>query len=307
MDTTPKLVWMAPPVLGRLVVTEPAKVLANRADVGRKRQRLPQTSPGADFQELQGAPLVPLEAIPDALTSHGNADELTPLAVLADVNVRVAEGNDWPPDTRLSYRLRGNYRGPLHGTGTVQWQQRNGSYQVDVQLTLALLLNMSLTSQGAVSDAGLLPSVYQEQFPGRTRQVVLDGIAVRFFDGNAVRQPPGAQDTASQFVELTRRFATGRTPLVVGAEVPVWLVRPNALHLWTYDVVALETLALPNYGEVPAFHLYPRPVSNPRGQISAELWFAPSLQYLPVRVKISLGEGNYVDLLVEQIEQGPRE
>jgi hypothetical protein len=47
----------------------------------------------------------------------------------------------------------------------------------------------------------------------------------------------------------------------------------------------------------------PRPVANPAGNITAELWFAPSLQYLPVRIKIHLGEGNFVDLMVEKIEQ----
>jgi hypothetical protein len=33
------------------------------------------------------------------------------------------------------------------------------------------------------------------------------------------------------------------------------------------------------------------------------MWFAPRLQYLPVRVKITLGDGNFVNLMVEKIEQ----
>ena len=34
-----------------------------------------------------------------------------------------------------------------------------------------------------------------------------------------------------------------------------------------------------------------------------EMWFAPSLQYLPVRVRLNLDEQNYVDLIVDKIEQ----
>jgi hypothetical protein len=111
------------------------------------------------------------------------------------------------------------------------------------------------------------------------------------------------QDTASQFVELTRRFSTGREVLAVGSQVQVWLARPAGMALWTYDVVAEDTLQTPELGPVQAFHLRPRPISNPRGVITAELWFAPALQYLPVRVRISLGNENFVDLMVERIEQ----
>jgi hypothetical protein len=56
-------------------------------------------------------------------------------------------------------------------------------------------------------------------------------------------------------------------------------------------------------GAVEAFHLKPRPIANPRGNITAEMWFAPSLQYLPVRIRVNMGETAYVDLMVDQIEQ----
>ena len=75
------------------------------------------------------------------------------------------------------------------------------------------------------------------------------------------------------------------------------------MALWTYDVVEEETLATPELGAVQAFHLRPRPIANPSGAITAEIWFAPSLHYLPVRIRISLGGDNFVDLMVERIEQ----
>lgn len=212
--------------------------------------------------------------------------------------------NSWPADTRLSYHLKGYYRGDFYGSGQVQWQHSEGHYQVKVDLRAALFFTGTLISQGELTDNGLQPHLYEERHSGRVRHLRFDSGVVTFNDGSSAALPHGLQDTASQFVELARRFSTGRQALVVGAQVPVWLARPQEMNLWTYDVVALETLQIPEFGEVPAFHLRPRPVANPRGVIRAELWFAPSLQYLPVRIRINLGNDNFADLLVNRIDQG---
>ena len=126
---------------------------------------------------------------------------------------------------------------------------------------------------------------------------------LRLEDDRLVIQLPGLQDTASQFVELAHRFATGRERLEVGRTVTFWLARPGAVDQWTYDIVDRVVLQTPTMGDVEAFHLKPRPIANPRGNITAEMWFAPSLQYLPVRIKVMMGAEDYLDLVVEQIEQ----
>ena len=211
--------------------------------------------------------------------------------------------DSWPTDTRVSYQLTGNYRGPLYGSSRVQWQREQSRYQVRVDLRMALVLGVSMISQGEVSNAGLQPHIYEEQFLGSVRHVAFDGGLVKFHDGSQVLAPPAVQDTVSQLVELSHRFSSGREALKVGGQVSVWLARPQGMAWWTYDVTDEETLISPGLGPVPAFHLVPRPIANPSGVITVELWFAPSLQYLPVRLRISLGSGNFVDLLVEHIEQ----
>jgi hypothetical protein len=122
-------------------------------------------------------------------------------------------------------------------------------------------------------------------------------------NGERVARPDGVQDTASQFVELSHRFATGREKLEVGHSVSLWLVRPGGLDLWTYDIVGREILKTAQLGEIEAYHLKPRPLARPRGNITAEMWFAPSLQFLPVRIRVTMGEEAQVDLLVNTIEQ----
>jgi hypothetical protein len=56
-------------------------------------------------------------------------------------------------------------------------------------------------------------------------------------------------------------------------------------------------------GDLDTFHLKPRPIANPRGNFTAEMWFAPSLQYLPVRIKVIMGSEAFLDLTVDRIEQ----
>jgi hypothetical protein len=215
----------------------------------------------------------------------------------------------WPRDTRLTYTLGGNYRGELHGSAHVLWQREGARYQAIVEMSAGLLASLTLSSQGQITPAGLRPQVYEEATRKRRRGVRLDEQDVLLKNGQRVPRPESVQDTASQFVELAHRFASGQTPLAAGGQIRVTLARPGGIEDWIYDVQAQETLYLPRLGPVAAWHLKPRRLNtpgapgNPGNGLSAELWFAPSLQYLPVRIRIAQDEDTYMDLLTETIEQ----
>jgi hypothetical protein len=210
----------------------------------------------------------------------------------------------WPADTRLSYQLSGQFRsGPLYGDAQVLWQRDAARYQVRVDVDVTVWARLVMTSQGEVTPEGLVPRAYEELRSGRRpRAATLGEDTLSFENGKTAPRPPGVQDAASQFVELAHRFATGRERLEVGRSITLWMARPGAVDLWTYDVVEREMLDLPQMGPIETFRLKPRPIANPRGNITAEMWFAPSLRYLPVRVKIAMGDEAWLDLLVDRIE-----
>jgi hypothetical protein len=111
--------------------------------------------------------------------------------------------------------------------------------------------------------------------------------------------PPRVQDTASQFVQLTWLFTTQPALLEVGRTVELPLALPRRTDSWYYEVIAKERLATPA-GDVEAFHLKPRRAEKrPRGELSAEVWFAPTLQYLPVRIRIQQDADTFVDLTMD--------
>lgn len=211
--------------------------------------------------------------------------------------------DSWPVDTRLSYELRGEWRGPLYGDARVQWQRDQDKYQVRMDVRIQVFGTQVFTSQGEVTPQGLLPRAYEELRPGKRRAAQFGDEILMLENGKTAKRPPGVQDTASQFVELTHRFATGKEVLEVGRSVTIWLARPGSVDQWTYDIVAKEILRTPKLGDIEAFHLKPRPIANPRGNITAEMWFAPSLLYLPVKIRVTMGNEAHLDLLVDHIEQ----
>ncbi len=243
------------------------------------------------------------QAVAQAEAEAAPAPVAEPPAATASASAIASASLDhWPVDSRLSYAVSGHWRGPLYGNARVQWQREGGKYQVRLDIDLGLFSQV-LTSQGEVTPQGLLPQVYEEQRPGKRRIARIGEQGVTLESGRTLPRPDGVQDTASQFVELSQRFARGQEKLEVGRTVSVWLARPGGVDHWTYDIVERELLRIPRMGEVEAFRLVPRPIDKPRGNYTAEMWFAPSLQYLPVRIRVNMGTEAWLDLMVEKIEQ----
>jgi hypothetical protein len=279
--------------------------------VAQDKPAVPPEPPASEVvAAAQPEPEAPATPTPDAAASAPAvpASAAASAAAPAASSAASAPGggsvaDSWPADTRLRYQLSGTFRGgPLYGSGRVLWQRQDTRYQVRVEVEVTPFASFSMTSQGQVDAVTLQPGAYEEVRNGKPRGLRVGEREVVLANAITVARPDGLQDTASQFVELSHRFATGREVLEVGRSISFWLARPGAIDLWTYDIVEREVLAT-KLGAVQAFHLKPRPLANPHGNIYMDMWFAPSLQYLPVRVRVAMGDEAVVDLLVEGIDQ----
>ena len=269
----------------------------------------PPLDAGADLAEASAAAAASA-ATPVAAASGPAASASSPVPATQQAATPAAAASSasasldaWPTDTRLNYELGGLFRGPLHGSAKVQWLRQDQHYETRIEIDVTLLTSLVVTSQGQVTPEGLKPEAYEELRRSGTRGARLRDDTIVLYDGRTVPRPPGVQDTASQFVDLSYRFASGLDVLEVGRSVSFWMARPAGVDLWTYDIVGRDVLQTPSLGPIEAFHLKPRSIPNPRGNITAEMWFAPSLQYLPVRIKVNMGDTAYVDLIVDRIEQ----
>jgi hypothetical protein len=287
-------------------VTPPPPVMSAEAEAAPPEPSLkPATNPDPDPPAAQTTQTAEQ---PNAIPNSERKDPL-PLASIETSAITSEQNNQawlatWPTSTRLSYKLQGYFRGEFSGDARVQWQRSAERYQAQVDVSVALLLNMRMTSQGRITPTHLWPEAYEEERRGKKRGARFGDQLLQLDDGSSLPRPQQLQDAASQFVQLAQDFATARRRLAVGEVVRVTLGRPGGVDDWTYDVVAQETLATP-VGDLVAFHLKPRPLANPRGKVNVEMWFAPALQHLPARIKLTLNEETWLDLTLSSVAQSP--
>jgi hypothetical protein len=213
---------------------------------------------------------------------------------------------EWPPSTRLVYTLRGDYRGPLEGDAQVHWVRIGERYQVQMDVTVGLalapLMSRRVTSDGLLGDDGLAPRRYEERtrlgpaaptfvqlvFDPARREVLLAG-------GRRVAAPAGVQDSASQFVQLAWLFNMQPQRLRAGERIELPLALARRVGAWVYEVQPAQLLDTP-LGAIDAHELAPQPGNARAGELAVQLWIAPALQYLPVRIRIEQAGGAWVDL-----------
>lgn len=267
----------------------------------------PASEPPPPAAALATAPEVAASAAPAVDEPAGAATATAALPPATPASA--APPFEWPRSTRLSYRLTGYYRGPVEGQASVEWLREGARYQVHVEVSVgpsfAPLLSRRMSSDGEIGPDGLSPRRYDEETRAALRSprrlaVLFDGDTVRLPSGAELPRPAGVQDSASQFVQLTWLFTTQPQRLRTGESIPLMLALPRRIDTWVYDVLMQETLAT-GAGPVEAVHVRPRRPARPGGDLTAEMWVAPSLQYLPVRIVIRQDADTYVDLLLEQL------
>jgi Protein of unknown function (DUF3108) len=302
----------APSRVASVIKSAPAQPTPTTAQPERTQEPAPSTALAQNTPTTATANIESATSGIAAITPTTAAQTLTSEPTGSTDSLLIT--GQWPGDTRVNYRLTGFYRGELFGKGEVQWTRsgdNNERYQVRV-IVDAGLVELRMTSQGRVSPQGLLPEAFEEstkrvlQQP-RLRILKLEADDLVLGDGRRVprpaAQPQAVQDVVSQFIDLGHRFNLGSDKLEEGQVIRIWLGRPGGLDEWLYDVGPAETMDLPRIGGVTVHALKPRPLTNPRGTISMSMWLAPSLQYLPAKIRIQLNADAYVELIAEQLLQ----
>ncbi len=223
-----------------------------------------------------------------------------------------AENFDWPPSTRLTYTLTGSARGgPVDGQARVEWLRSGTRYQVFMEVTVgpsfAPLVTRRDSSEGEITPEGLSPRRYDQETKAvlqnpRRQTIYLDAERIRLPGGKQEARPAGVQDSVSQFVHLTWLFTTKPELLTPGKTIDIPLALPRRVQTWTYEVVDSETQYMPS-GPVETVHVKPRRESAAGGDLTVEMWVAPTLQYLPVRIVIKQDAETYVDMQLNRLPQ----
>lgn len=299
-----ELATAAPPVIVPPPAA-PARALAPPPAASAAASTPEDREPVSPVQAVASTPPAASEPLgaASAVTATASA-EATSAAVAAAPASAAASAPlafDWPPSTRLLYTLTGWFRGELHGRAQVDWLRQGERYQVRLTVGVPGMLERRMLSEGLLTSGGLSPRRYDQEtdvvLAGTRRETMrFEPDTVQLVNGKTVPSLPGVQDTASQFVQMTWRFLTRPQDVQVGAVVELPLALPRRVGLWTYDVVQEAPLSLPFDPQVPTFHLKPRPDGRRPNELAAEMWVAPGLQYLPVRIIIRQDAQSYLQL-----------
>ena len=253
--------------------------------------------------------------------THEIDDIATQLAAPVTLPERVAAAVDLPPfqrsstpdgaeptaarppaSARLSYAVQGQARQlSYHAWAELLWQHDGQRYDARLEVGAFLLGSRVQTSSGQIGSDGLLP----QRFGDKTRNELAAHFqrdkGVISFSANTPEVPLllGAQDRLSVVLQLSALLAADPQRYPPGTMLSFQTASQREAEVWQFEVERPELLELP-YGSLHTVKLSRKPRREFDQLI--ELWFAPELGYLPVRLRITNANGDRVDQQLKKVE-----
>jgi hypothetical protein len=194
---------------------------------------------------------------------------------------------------RLKYEVKGN-KFPYSLNAELLWQHDGSHYDARLAFSAGFLPVLSQTSSGLITPQGLAPLRFADKKRSEVAAHFVREQGRISFSANTPDAPllAGAQDRLSILLQLGAMIAGGPGAYPQATTLTVQIVGPRDADLWLFTVGEEETLVLPG-GTQLALQL----LRNPREAFDqkVELWLAPALGYLPVRLRITEANGDFVD------------
>ncbi len=308
---------------------EPGEPLHPKAMVTRQIElaapRAPQVPKPSQPAPSQPAPAEGAEAATTstAKTKPLNFDDFgTDLAAPVTLPPRNVSGLDLPPFSRtgsdgltqatafkapdpalLKYQVQGQVKGLNYwASAELAWQVDGSSYESRLSVSAFLLGSRTQVSKGTLGPEGLMPIRFGDKSRSELAAHFQRDKGIISFSANSPDAPllKGAQDRLSVVIQISSLFAGDPTRFPLGTMLSFQTVSQREAEVWHFLVEKEELLHLP-FGEINAIKLNRKPRREFDQHI--ELWFAPTLGYLPVRLRITNANGDVVDQLLSKAEK----
>jgi len=211
-----------------------------------------------------------------------------------------------PGAVRLKFAVTGQQGvAPMSGVfGELTWQQDGQAYEARLSLSFLFKTLRTQQSTGHIGPAGITPDRFSD-----TRKTEVASHFVRdqgqiVFSNNAPSVPllPGAQDRLSVILQLGALLAGDPARYPTDGAIAIQTAGPRDADIWIFKIGEEENLRLPG-GDFAARKL----TRNPRYPYDdkVELWLAPALGYLPVRILLTQPNGDFADMRLRERIAGP--
>jgi len=200
-----------------------------------------------------------------------------------------------PGSTRLKYDVKGEVKGfPYFANGELLWLQDGKTYDARLEISHFLLGSRVQTSKGQLTPQGLEPIRFGDKVRSEVAAHFEYGKGKVTFSANTPDAPlqMGAQDQLSVFIQLASMLGGEKERVLVGDLIPFQAIGPRSSEAWIFKMGESETLALPG-GAVKAFKLSRDPTGEHDPKV--EVWLAPDMDFMPVRIRLSQPNGDFVE------------
>ena len=312
--------WFTPesgkPLRTQALITRQIEVAAPRApQVPQPQQQQPAKPVAAPHTE---APAETAESAKPLKFDDFGQDLTAPVSLPA----RSATGVDLPPYKRagsegltdvtafkapesafLKYQVQGQAKGFNYwATAELNWAQNGKEYDARLEVSALFLGSRVQTSKGTLGTEGLMPIRFGDKTRSELAAHFQRDKGIISFSANSPDAPllKGAQDRLSVVLQLSSLLAADPTRFPPGTMLSFQTVSQREAEVWQFLVEKEDMLQLP-FGDINAIKLNRKPRREFDQQI--ELWFAPTLGYLPVRLRITNANGDFVDQLLSKAEK----
>ena len=255
----------------------------------------PEPPPLATVAET-GAPPPANPEPSDTPAVQGSAIAITPPGTAEGTGSPQPPAVRIPAPVRLGFDVAGQAKGFQYSArAELLWQHDGQQYQARQEISVLFLGSRSQTSVGEITPLGLQPRRFGDR--SRSEQAAHFDFAQGRVTFSANTPPatvaPGAQDRLSVFLQLGALLSAAPERFAVGTRISIPTVSARAADTWTFTVEGMETLELP-IGTVQAVQLQRLPRRD--YDQKAQVWLAPELGYLPVRIRITQTSGDFAEL-----------
>lgn len=208
-----------------------------------------------------------------------------------------------PTSALLSYKLQGQSKGfNYFANGELLWQQDGQRYDARLEVSAFLMGSRTQTSTGTLGPEGLMPTRFGDKTRSELAAHFQRDKNIISFSANTPSVPllKGAQDRLSVIIQAGALLAGDPERYPTGTMLSFQIVSQREAEVWQFSVEKEETLQLP-YGPVVAVKLSRTPRREFDQRI--DVWLAPELGYLPVRLHVTNANGDWLDQTLKSVEK----
>ena len=209
-----------------------------------------------------------------------------------------ASGFRAPTGARLRYDLQGIAKGfGYSAKAELLWQPDASQYEARLEVSHFLLGSRVQTSQGQINPEGLAPRRFGDKVRSEQAAHFQRDKGLITYSANTPDTPllAGMQDRLSVFIQISGMLLAEPQRWGPGAVMNFNTTGARDSEPWAFQVAGMEQLKMP-YGNLEALRLVRQEEKQYDQRV--ELWMAPSLEHLPVRIRITQTSGDQVDLLL---------